>query len=78
MICLLARRAGDAMHGIRRKALRFSALRGLAPAPAAGAGSQSEPSIALDGLGNLHLAWIERGEDGRSRLRYSLGQRQPE
>jgi hypothetical protein len=47
----------------------------LAPPPASGPGSQSDPAIALDGSGNLHLAWIERGEDGRSRLRYSLGQR---
>lgn len=49
-----------------------------APAPAAGPGSQTDPVIALDGRGNLHLAWIERGEDGASRLRYSLGKRRSE
>jgi len=38
---------------------------------AAGPGQQSDPAIALDAAGNLHLAWIERGEDGASRLRYT-------
>jgi hypothetical protein len=49
----------------------------LAPPPAAGPGSQSDPVMALDELGNLHLAWTERGEGESSRLRYSLGKRRP-
>jgi hypothetical protein len=49
----------------------------LAPPPAAGPGSQSDPVVALDEQGNLHLAWNERGEGESSRLRYSLGKRRP-
>lgn len=37
---------------------------------ASGPGRQSDPAIALDAAGNLHLAWIERGDDGATRLRY--------
>jgi hypothetical protein len=38
---------------------------------ASGPGQQSDPAIALDAAGNLHLAWIDRGDDGVSRLRYT-------
>jgi hypothetical protein len=38
---------------------------------ASGPGQQSDPAIALDAAGNLHLAWIERNEAGLSRLRYT-------
>ena len=37
---------------------------------ASGPGVQSDPAIALDTAGNLHLAWIERNEAGMTRLRY--------
>ncbi len=41
---------------------------------AAGAGVQSDPSIAMDSQGNLHLVWLEKqGEDGPTRLRYEMG-----
>ncbi len=39
--------------------------------PASGPAQQSDPTIALDTAGNLHLAWIERGSDGASRVRYT-------
>lgn len=40
----------------------------------AGPARQSDPAIALDADGNLHLAWIERpaGSDGPTRLRYGV------
>jgi hypothetical protein len=44
---------------------------------AAGPGSQSDPAIALDATGNLHLAWIERGGDGATRVRYTRWQLPP-
>ena len=39
-----------------------------------GPARQSDPAIALDEAGNLHLAWIERapGSDGPTRLRYTV------
>jgi hypothetical protein len=43
----------------------------VAPPVAAGPGAQSDPVATLDGAGNLHLAWLERGEDGGSRIRYA-------
>jgi hypothetical protein len=49
----------------------------IAPPPAAGPYNQTDPVMALDELGNLHLAWIERGEGESSRLRYSLGKHRP-
>ena len=45
----------------------------ISPAPAHGPNGQSDPAIALDAAGNLHLAWIERDAGGAARLRYSLG-----
>jgi len=43
---------------------------------ASGPGSQTHPSIILDGEGNLHLAWVERNaDDGPTQIRYLLGQR---
>ncbi len=38
---------------------------------ASGPGAQSDPAIALDTTGNLHLAWIDRGADGATQLRYT-------
>lgn len=38
---------------------------------ASGPGQQNDPAIALDAAGNLHLAWIERGGDGATRVRYT-------
>jgi hypothetical protein len=37
---------------------------------ASGPGAQSDPAIALDAAGNLHLAWIDRDAEGMTRLRY--------
>lgn len=37
---------------------------------ASGPGAQSDPAIALDAAGNLHLAWIDRDAAGMTRLRY--------
>lgn len=36
-----------------------------------GPGRQSDPAIALDDAGNLHLAWIERDAADQTRLRYT-------
>ncbi len=38
---------------------------------ASGPDAQSDPAIALDAAGNLHLAWIERHADGTTQLRYT-------
>jgi hypothetical protein len=46
----------------------------LSPPPAAGAGAQSDPVIALDEQGNLHLAWLARSEAGEQ-LFYAIGTR---
>lgn len=43
----------------------------VAPRGAAGPGSQSDPVATLDDAGNLHLAWIERRDDGGTQIRYS-------
>ena len=43
----------------------------VAPGGAAGPGSQSDPVATLDEAGNLHLAWIERRDDGGTQIRYS-------
>jgi hypothetical protein len=41
---------------------------------ASGPGEQQQPTIALDGEGRLHLAWIERPSVGApTRLRYAVG-----
>jgi hypothetical protein len=46
----------------------------VSPPPAAGAAQQTNPAMAIDAQGNLHLAWIERDSDnGPTRLAYSLG-----
>lgn len=45
----------------------------VAPGPASGPGAQTDPVLALDGQGRLHLAWIERDTEGLSRLRYAWG-----
>ena len=46
---------------------------------ASGKGHQSNPSIALDSEGNLHVAWIERETvGGVTRLKYALGRYQHE
>ncbi|MEW6676294.1 MAG: hypothetical protein AB1421_00100 [Pseudomonadota bacterium] len=44
-----------------------------APPPAAGPNQQSDPVLVLDGMGTLHLAWVERSPEGESRLRYTTG-----
>lgn len=43
----------------------------VAPRGASGPGSQSDPVATLDDAGNLHLAWIERRDDGGTQIRYS-------
>lgn len=46
----------------------------LAVPGASGPGVQSDPSIALDEAGNLHLAWVEKADlNSPSRIRYVLG-----
>ncbi|MBI5329484.1 MAG: exo-alpha-sialidase [Betaproteobacteria bacterium] len=45
----------------------------IAPPPAAGPAKQTDPALWLDEAGNLHLAWIERGDKETSSLRYSVG-----
>lgn len=45
----------------------------FAPPPAAGPNSQTDPVLALEASGDLHLAWVEREPSGRSSIRYSLG-----
>jgi len=42
----------------------------VAPRGASGPGAQSDPVATLDAAGNLHLAWIERRDDGGTQLRY--------
>lgn len=42
-------------------------------AAVASAESQSDPVMAIDESGNLHLAWIERQADTRSGIRYRVG-----
>lgn len=41
-------------------------------AAVAGPGPQSDPAIALDDQGHLHLAWVERLADGRAGIRYRM------
>lgn len=44
--------------------------------PAAGPGAQSDPSIAIDEHGDLHLVWVDRQEtEGPTRLRYVRGRK---
>ena len=47
----------------------------VSPAVAAGSGNQNDPVLALDEVGNLHLAWIERNAEGISRIRYAVESR---
>lgn len=48
----------------------------LAVPGASGRGEQTQPSVALDAHGGLHLAWIERDTpDSPTRLRYLYGRR---
>lgn len=49
----------------------------VAPPPAAGPNRQTDPVMALDGTGELHLAWVEREPSGRSSILYSLGRQGP-
>jgi hypothetical protein len=39
---------------------------------ASGPGRQTDPAIALDESGHPHLAWIDRSDDGATRLRYTV------
>lgn len=48
-----------------------------APPPAAGPSAQSDPALALEASGTLHLVWVERTEAGSSSIRYSLGHHTP-
>lgn len=41
---------------------------------ASGVGAQTDPVAALDERGRLHLVWLERGEKGRTRIRYVRGE----
>jgi len=46
----------------------------LAVPGASGPGVQSDPSLAMDEAGNLHLAWVEKADlNGPSRIRYLFG-----
>ena len=48
----------------------------VAPATASGAGEQTQPSIALDEQGGLHLIWVERkAAEGATQLWYSFGRK---
>lgn len=50
----------------------------LAPPGASGNGEQSDPALAVDDAGNVHLAWIAREEiSGPSQVRYVYGRRLP-
>lgn len=49
----------------------------FAPPPAAGPHQQTDPALAMDETGALHLAWVEREASGRSSIRYSLGSPAP-
>jgi hypothetical protein len=42
------------------------------PPAASGPGRQTDPAVALDESGHLHLAWIDRSDDGATRLRYTV------
>jgi hypothetical protein len=46
-------------------------------AAAAGPDAQSDPAIAFDVDGNLHLAWVDKQADGRSGIRYRRGKPAP-
>jgi|GEM_PF-327033 len=49
-----------------------------AVAPASGPGVQSDPTIAFDRRGNLHIAWIARPTpNGPTRILYAVGQPSP-
>lgn len=49
----------------------------ISPVPAHNEDSQTDPTVALDDAGNLHLAWLERDQNGTSRIRYLRGKRRP-
>ena len=40
---------------------------------ASGPVKQTDPVLALDEAGNLHLAWVQHEPDGRSSIQYSVG-----
>lgn len=45
-----------------------------AVAPASGAGEQTNPAVAIDSRGNLHLVWVDApGKDQPTRIFYALG-----
>jgi len=49
----------------------------LAVPSASGPGVQSDPSLAMDEAGNLHLAWVEKTDlNSPSTIRYSFGRAQ--
>ena len=49
----------------------------ISPPSAHTTANQTDPIIALDDTGNLHLAWIERGQGDSSRIVYLFGKRRP-
>jgi hypothetical protein len=49
----------------------------VAPPPAAGPGSQTDPAMTMDDAGRLYLVWVERGADGATRLRFAVGRPSP-
>jgi hypothetical protein len=49
----------------------------ITPSPAAGPLIQTDPVLALEDLGDLHLAWVERAPSGHSRILYSRGKHSP-
>lgn len=49
----------------------------VSPPPTHGKDSQTDPAVALDAAGNLHLVWIERDRNDNSRIRYVFGKLSP-
>lgn len=46
----------------------------FSPPPASGVGDKTSPSITLDAQGNLHMIWLEQGEEnGPGRIIYAMG-----
>ncbi|MBI3571754.1 MAG: hypothetical protein HY082_11760 [Gammaproteobacteria bacterium] len=46
----------------------------FSPPAASGGGDKTSPSITLDARGNLHLIWLEQGEEnGPDRIMYAMG-----
>ncbi|MCR4345996.1 MAG: hypothetical protein NUV55_02145 [Sulfuricaulis sp.] len=51
----------------------------ISPPAASGEGVKTSPSITLDAQGNLHLIWLEQGEEnGPGRIMYAMGRNRGE